>query len=71
MFLHRMEQSEEQKGSSIQPIELIVAKHRNGALGSIYLNLFGKSTSFNESTDEYSDFAPVKDPKSKYDLSDF
>ncbi len=71
MFLHRMEQSEEQKGNSVQPIELIVAKHRNGALGSIYLNLFGKSTSFNESTEEYSDFAPVKDPKSKYDLSDF
>jgi replicative DNA helicase len=71
MFLHRMEQSEEQKANSVQPIELIVAKHRNGALGSIYLNLFGKSTSFNESTEEYSDFAPVKDPKSKYDLSDF
>jgi replicative DNA helicase len=71
MFLHRAEQSEEQKMVHVQPIELMIAKHRNGSLGTIHLNLFGNNASFGESTNDFNSIAPTKDVKSKYDLSDF
>jgi replicative DNA helicase len=61
VFIHRPEKygiMEDEEGNSLRGIaEIIVAKHRNGALGDVHLKFVGEFTKFVELDDDY--FGPI------------
>jgi replicative DNA helicase len=61
LFIHRPEKYgilEDEEGNSLRGIaEIIVAKHRNGALGDVHLKFLAEYTKFVELDDDY--FGPI------------
>lgn len=60
-FIHRPEKygmMQDEEGNSLKGLaEIILAKHRNGALGDIHLKFIGEFTKFVEMNDDY--FGPI------------
>ena len=61
IFIHRPEKygiMQDDEGNSLKGLaEIILAKHRNGALGDVHLKFVGEYTKFVEMDDDY--FGPI------------
>jgi replicative DNA helicase len=71
VFIHRPEKYgilQDDEGNSLKGLaEIIVAKHRNGALGDIHLRFVGEFTKFVEMGDDY--FGPIDQETSSFGQS--